>query len=104
VDRVDGYAGHELRFEGRRLVTRYLRVGFEPEGRSWRMHKLRPDFNPADKVQMEDDITGFDRSFARLAGCTRRGRDGLRGGSLAQARGAGPRYARRIAIVLSRSS
>src|SRR5690606_15915892 len=24
---------------------------------SWRIYKLRPDFSPADKVQMEDDIT-----------------------------------------------
>src|SRR6202040_2033770 len=24
---------------------------------SWRIYKLRPDFNPADKVQVEDDIT-----------------------------------------------
>ena len=31
-------------------------MGFDPDG-SWRIYKLRPDFNPADKVQVEDDIT-----------------------------------------------
>ena len=36
----------------RQLPARRLR----PEG-SWRIYKLRPDFNPADKVQVEDDIT-----------------------------------------------
>ena len=34
----------------------YLRMGLDPDG-SWRIFKLRPDFNPADKVQFEDDIT-----------------------------------------------
>ncbi len=56
VDRINGYPGHELKFDNQPLVVNYLRVGFDPEG-SWRMFKLRPDFNPADKVQMEDDIT-----------------------------------------------
>ena len=57
VDRVNGYAGHELKFAGHRLVGNYLRVGFEPDGSTWRMYKLRPDFHPAQKVQVEDDIT-----------------------------------------------
>ncbi len=57
VDWVNGYPGHELKFGGQRLLGNYLRVGFEPESASWRMYKLRPDFNPADKVQVEDDIT-----------------------------------------------
>ncbi|HVO21310.1 MAG TPA: hypothetical protein VMU15_18755, partial [Anaeromyxobacter sp.] len=46
VDRVNGYPGHELKFDGQRLVANYLRVGFEPDGSSWRMYKLRPDFHP----------------------------------------------------------
>jgi len=33
-----------------------LRVGYDPNG-SWRTYKLRPDFHPAYKVQVEDDIT-----------------------------------------------
>lgn len=57
VDRINGFAGHELKFDNQRLVGNYLRVGFEPTTTSWRMYKLRPDFNPADKVQIEDDIT-----------------------------------------------
>ena len=56
VDRVNGQQGNELKFENEVLVGNYLRVGFDPDG-SWRIHKLRPDFHPADKVQFEDDIT-----------------------------------------------
>jgi len=57
VDSVNGFAGHELKFETQRLLTSQLRVGFEPGTNMWRMHKLRPDFYPAQKVQVEDDIT-----------------------------------------------
>ncbi len=57
VDRINGFAGHELKFDNQRLIGNYLRVGFEPQDSSWRMYKLRPDFHPADKVQVEDDIT-----------------------------------------------
>lgn len=56
VDRVNGAPGHELKFQDEMLVGNYLRVGSEEDG-SWRIFKLRPDFNPAQKVQVEDDIT-----------------------------------------------
>ncbi len=56
VDRIDGYQGHELKFDNQKLVGNYLRVGYDPRG-SFRIFKLRPDFHPADKVQVEDDIT-----------------------------------------------
>ncbi len=56
VDRINGYLGHELKFDEQTLVANYLRVGYDPNG-SWRIYKLRPDFHPADKVQVEDDIT-----------------------------------------------
>jgi hypothetical protein len=56
VDRINGRPGHELRFEGKKLVANYLRVGFESDG-SWRIFKLRADFYPAQKLQVEDDIT-----------------------------------------------
>jgi hypothetical protein len=56
VDRINGRPGYQLKFEGRPLVGEYLRVGFEGDG-GWRTFKLRQDFIPADKVQMEDDIT-----------------------------------------------
>ena len=56
VDRMNGLLGHELKYDGQKLVGNYLRVGYDPDG-SWRIYKLRPDFHPADKVQVEDDIT-----------------------------------------------
>ncbi len=56
VDRINGFLGHELKYEDTKLVGNYLRVGFDPQG-SWRIYKLRPDFHPAEKVQFEDDIT-----------------------------------------------
>ncbi|MGA2739381.1 MAG: hypothetical protein ABSG65_18315 [Bryobacteraceae bacterium] len=56
VDRINGFLGHELKYDNQKLVGNYLRVGFDPQG-SWRIYKLRPDFHPADKVQAEDDIT-----------------------------------------------
>ncbi|HXE62380.1 MAG TPA: hypothetical protein VN519_02515 [Bryobacteraceae bacterium] len=56
VDRINGREGHELKYRDQKLVGNYLRVGYDPNG-AWRIYKLRPDFNPADKVQVEDDIT-----------------------------------------------
>ena len=56
VDIINGAPGHELKYDGRRLVGSYLRVGREENG-AWRTYKLRQDFVAADKVQMEDDIT-----------------------------------------------
>lgn len=56
VDRINGFLGHELRYDNQKLIGNYLRVGYDPGG-SWRIYKLRPDFEPADKVQVEDDIT-----------------------------------------------
>jgi phosphoenolpyruvate carboxykinase (diphosphate) len=56
VDSIDGRPGHELKALGRRLVGSYLRVGLL-SSQGWRTFKLRQDFAPAAKVQMEDDIT-----------------------------------------------
>jgi len=56
VDVVNGDNGHELKYENRKLVGMYLRVGLDPLGR-WRMYKLRQDFAAAAKIQLEDDIT-----------------------------------------------
>ena len=64
VDRINGFLGHELKFDNQKLVSNYLRVGYDPDG-SWRIYKLRPDFHPADKVQVEDDITASRRAAAR---------------------------------------
>jgi hypothetical protein len=56
VNSVNGTPGNELKCDNRRLVSNYLRVGFEQDG-SWRTFGLRKDFHPAVKVQTEDDIT-----------------------------------------------
>lgn len=56
VDYVNGTPGHELKIDDRKLVASNLRVGFETNG-AWRVFKLRQDFIPAEKIQMEDDIT-----------------------------------------------
>lgn len=56
VDITNGAPGHELKFAGRQLVGSYLRVGTRKNG-TWRNYKMRQDFHPAAKVQMEDDIT-----------------------------------------------
>jgi hypothetical protein len=56
VDRINGFLGHELKFDNEPLVSNYLRVGHDRDG-AWRIYKLRPDFCPAEKVQVEDDIT-----------------------------------------------
>jgi phosphoenolpyruvate carboxykinase (diphosphate) len=56
VDRIDGYLGNELKLDNEPLISNYLRVGHDRDG-AWRIYKLRPDFCPAEKVQVEDDIT-----------------------------------------------
>ena len=56
VDIIDGKPGNELKFDNRKLVANYLRVGFDSDG-SWRTFGLRKDFHPAVKLQAEDDIT-----------------------------------------------
>ena len=56
VDRINGYLGNELKLDSEPLISNYLRVGHDRDG-AWRIYKLRPDFCPAEKVQVEDDIT-----------------------------------------------
>lgn len=56
VDLINGTAGNELKFDNRKLVSAYMRVGFAPDN-SWRTFGLRKDFYPASKIQQEDDIT-----------------------------------------------
>jgi hypothetical protein len=56
VDIINGISGNELKCDGRKLVTTYLRVGFDADG-LWRTFGLRKDFHPSVKIQMEDDIT-----------------------------------------------
>ena len=56
VDVVNGRPGNELRFRGEKLVAHYARVGFTSDG-NWRIFTLRSDFVPAEKLQLEDDIS-----------------------------------------------
>jgi len=56
VDIINGNPGYELKCENRKLISQYMRVGYEPDG-SWRTFGLRQDFHPAAKQSLEDDIT-----------------------------------------------
>jgi hypothetical protein len=56
VDFINGKPGNELKFDNRRIRPSYLRVGFRDD-KAWRIFKLRMDFMPSEKIQMEDDIT-----------------------------------------------
>ena len=56
VDIINGTPGNELKCDNRKVVTTYLRVGYDADG-SWRTFGLRKDFHPAAKLQLEDDIT-----------------------------------------------
>jgi len=56
VDIINGTPANELKCDNRKLVTTYLRVGFDADG-AWRTFGLRKDFHAAVKIQMEDDIT-----------------------------------------------
>ena len=56
VDIINGIPGNELKIDNRKIVTTYLRVGFDSDG-LWRTFGLRKDFHPSIKLQMEDDIT-----------------------------------------------
>ncbi len=56
VGKINGRQGVALRLDGDKIMVNMLRVGFDHDG-SWRLFGLRHDFNPAAKVQTEDDIT-----------------------------------------------
>jgi hypothetical protein len=56
VDFINGELGHELKFDGQKLLGNYLRVGMSTDG-IWRTSKLRTDFIPSEKIQWEDDIS-----------------------------------------------
>lgn len=56
VDMINARPGHELKYKAERLLIHYLRVGYTREG-GWRTFTLRSDYAPAEKIQVEDDIT-----------------------------------------------
>lgn len=56
VDIINGIPGNELKYDGRKLIANYLRVGYDDNG-AWRVFGLRYDFHPAAKLAFEDDIS-----------------------------------------------
>jgi phosphoenolpyruvate carboxykinase (diphosphate) len=56
VDLINGIPGNELKLHDRKLISNYLRVGYDQD-HSWRVFGLRKDFYPASKLQREDDIS-----------------------------------------------
>ncbi len=56
VDLINGKPGNEISFNNRKIRPSFLRVGFG-EDNAWRVFKLRMDFYPSEKLQMEDDIS-----------------------------------------------
>lgn len=56
VEIVNGRNGNALRYKHNKITASYVRIGFSPEGK-WYLHKLRSDFVPSVKIQMEDDIS-----------------------------------------------
>lgn len=56
VDIINGKPGNEINYDNRKIRPSYLRVGFDVSN-AWRIFKLRMDFMPSEKIQMEDDVT-----------------------------------------------
>lgn len=56
VQLVNGREDTTLMYKNNPVMGSYVRIGFSEDG-NWLMHKLRSDFVPSAKIQMEDDIT-----------------------------------------------
>lgn len=56
VDLLDGKPGNELVFDHKHLINSYLKSGADPDG-NWMVFRLRSDYVPARKLQVEDDIS-----------------------------------------------
>lgn len=56
VEIINGRHGTTLQYKNNKVIGSYVRIGFEKDG-NWLLHKLRSDFVPSHKIQMEDDIT-----------------------------------------------
>ncbi len=56
VDFINGIPGHQFKYNNRNVSGSYLRMGRDTKGIG-RTYKLRQDYLPADKLQLEDDIT-----------------------------------------------
>lgn len=56
VDIINGHKGTTLQYKNKAVIGTYVRIGFSKDG-NWLLHKLRSDFVPSLKIQVEDDIT-----------------------------------------------
>ena len=56
VEIVNGRKGNALMYKHKWIAASYVRIGFSADG-DWFLHKLRSDFVPSHKIQMEDDIS-----------------------------------------------
>ena len=56
VEIVNGRKGNALMYKHNWIAASYVRIGFSADG-DWFLHKLRSDFIPSHKIQMEDDIS-----------------------------------------------
>jgi phosphoenolpyruvate carboxykinase (diphosphate) len=56
VDIINGREGNALMYKHNKVTASYVRIGFNPQG-NWFLHRLRNDFIPSQKIQMEDDIS-----------------------------------------------
>ncbi len=56
VEYINGREGTTLLYKNNPVIGSYVRLGFKEDG-NWLVHKLRSDFVPSHKIQMEDDIT-----------------------------------------------
>lgn len=56
VEVLNGRNGNTLMFKNEKVIASYVRIGFTQKG-NWLKHKLRSDYLPAHKIQMEDDIS-----------------------------------------------
>ncbi len=56
VEIINGREGTTLMYKNKHVTGTYVRIGFNPGG-NWLLHKLRSDFVPSLKIQVEDDIT-----------------------------------------------
>lgn len=53
---INGRAGTTLMYKNHPVIGSYVRIGFSKD-QNWLVHKLRSDFVPSHKIQMEDDIS-----------------------------------------------
>lgn len=56
VEIINGEKGTGLQYNNNPVIGSYVRIGFNQKG-TWLLNKLRSDFAPSQKIQMEDDIS-----------------------------------------------